>query len=592
MPKINIKNDYMLWGLEKAPKNKIKEVFGTQEKPKLTNIPDKIDNEVVSEVKQPEQPKQEFKLKKLNEYKTDDIEYLEEEYNKLDAIVDAMEASDPKVDEIINLQNDLYEIIEQLKYKRELEDKPKDIVELDWNKVNKLNEISEINRLKYIESRGTDLNAKKKWEDADAEIAKLYKMAGRGFKRGSPEAKEHAKRMAEARKAKAIKSTKSSKSKNIKNIDVFDGPKGLIKQEDVEIKQTKSTKSKRPYYQFKPIPSGYRGANEDEAILMNKVGKYGLFVVNPDKIKYYEEYDYLLSENLPISNVRGYVFGLKRKIKRALEDIEISTNRLSNNPDNVKYKNNLEDAKYSKSIFTKFYKWYCKKYNIPYVKIELEKKELSDGKLKENIIIPKYDEYFKKPEDIRKSNEKEFQKQEYIFEKNGIIIRLNIKYFKDGKLKSSYAKKLYDRNILLDSIYYTEADRKKYFYNSNDEVIGGKVKFKLSTISNKLNPINWVGKSGRKGMIQLGQLTHDEILPAVVEYGKPIYEEVARYGATALTGNPELGDLASKTLWDSMGAKYDPRKYANQINNTPQEIENAKRKPKERLQRIGFSRFT
>lgn len=574
MPKINIKHDYMLWGLEKAPKNKIKEVYGTADKPKKEDIPDKIDKEVIEEVK-PVEEKQEFKLKKLDDYTTNDIEYLEEEYNKLDAIVDAMEASNPDVDKIINLQNDLYEIIEQLKYKREMEDKPKDIVELDWDKITKLNDISELNRIKYIESKGTDLNAKKKWEDADKEIAKLYKMAGRGFKRGSPEAKEHARKMAEAKKTKEVKSTKSSKSK----------------EDYIEVKSTKSSKSKRPYYQFKPIPTGYRGANEDEAILSNKVGKFGLFVVNPDKIKYYEEYDYLLSENLPIINVRGYVFGLKRKIKRALEDIEIAKNRLDNNPDNVKYKNNLEDAKYSKTIFTKFYKWYCKKYNIPYKKIVLEKKEISDGKLKENIVIPKYEEYFKKPVDIRQPKNID-EKNEYIFEKDGIIIRLNVKYFKDGKLKSSYAKKLYDRNILLDSIYYTEADRKKYFYNSNQEINGGKLKFKLSTISNKLNPTNWVGKSGRKGMIQLGQLTHDEILPAVVEYGKPIYEEAARYGATALTGNPELGDLASKTLWDKMGAKYDPRKYANQINVSPQEIENAKRKPKERLQRIGFSRFT
>jgi len=575
MPKVNIKHDYMLWGLKKAPKNKIDEVYGTEEKPKLTDIPDKIDNEVIDKIKDEQPKKEEFKLKKLNEYTSNDIEYLEEEYNKLDAVVDAMEASNPKVDEIINLQNDLYEIIEQLKYKREQEDKPKDIVELDWDKINKLNEISELNRIKYIESKGTDLNAKKKWEDADKEIAKLYKMAGRGFKKNSPEAFEHAKKMAEARKAKTQPKPKE------------------------EVKQTKSTKSPKPkrlYYQFKPIPNGYRGANEDEAILANKVGKYGLFVVNPDKIKYYEEYDYLLSENLPIINVRGYIHGLKKKIKRALEDIEIAKSRLDNNPDSVKHKNDLEDAKYNKSLFVKFYKWYCKKYNIPYIKIELEKKVISDGKLKENIIIPKYDEYFKKPEDIRKPKEqKEQEKQEYVFEKNGIFIRLNIKYFTNGKLKSSYAKKLYDRNILLDSIYYTEADKKKYFYSTKGSIgygIGGKLKFKLSTISNKLNPVNWVGKSGRKGMIQLGQLTHDEILPAVVEYGKPIYEEAVRYGATALTGNPELGDLASKTLWDKMGKKYDPRKYANQINITPQEIENAKRKPKERLQRIGFSRFT
>lgn len=69
-------------------------------------------------------------------------------------------------------------------------------------------------------------------------------------------------------------------------------------------------------------------------------------------------------------------------------------------------------------------------------------------------------------------------------------------------------------------------------------------------------------KGTRKGMMKLGEITNDYILPAVVEAGKPIMDAVAMSASTALTGNPIAGKLATEALWKGMveDTGYDPRK--------------------------------
>lgn len=91
-----------------------------------------------------------------------------------------------------------------------------------------------------------------------------------------------------------------------------------------------------------------------------------------------------------------------------------------------------------------------------------------------------------------------------------------------------------------------------------------KVEKSISKVTDKINPMSYAldNKTISKGMSSLGDVTHDYILPAVVQAGKPIYDATAMAASTALTGNPVLGKVAADTLWNEMVAKqgYDPRK--------------------------------
>jgi hypothetical protein len=77
------------------------------------------------------------------------------------------------------------------------------------------------------------------------------------------------------------------------------------------------------------------------------------------------------------------------------------------------------------------------------------------------------------------------------------------------------------------------------------------------------NPMMWAlkDKTTSKLMGDLGEVTNDYLLPAVVSAGKPIYDATAMGASTLLTGNPILGKALADSLWDNMVAKpgYDPR---------------------------------
>jgi hypothetical protein len=77
------------------------------------------------------------------------------------------------------------------------------------------------------------------------------------------------------------------------------------------------------------------------------------------------------------------------------------------------------------------------------------------------------------------------------------------------------------------------------------------------------NPMMWAlsDKGTSKKMGELGLITNDYLLPAVVSAGKPIYDATAMGASTMLTGNPMLGKMAADTLWNEMVAKkgIDPR---------------------------------
>jgi hypothetical protein len=104
--------------------------------------------------------------------------------------------------------------------------------------------------------------------------------------------------------------------------------------------------------------------------------------------------------------------------------------------------------------------------------------------------------------------------------------------------------------------------------DDDEEIDGGKFNMKslnkgFAKFSTNINPMNHIikNKSARKGMIGLGNTTHDQLLPAVVAMGKPIYDGVAASASTLLTGNPVLGKAVADSLYNNMVTKpgYDPR---------------------------------
>jgi hypothetical protein len=98
---------------------------------------------------------------------------------------------------------------------------------------------------------------------------------------------------------------------------------------------------------------------------------------------------------------------------------------------------------------------------------------------------------------------------------------------------------------------------------------GSKLSSKLSQgfakVAEKINPFGVALKNKKTAnlLTSSGDITHDYILPAVVEAGKPIGEAVFMSGSTALTGNPLLGRAVYNSLWKNMVADkgYDPRQY-------------------------------
>lgn len=57
----------------------------------------------------------------------------------------------------------------------------------------------------------------------------------------------------------------------------------------------------------------------------------------------------------------------------------------------------------------------------------------------------------------------------------------------------------------------------------------------------------------------LGEITNNNLLPAVVAIGKPVYDAVAISTATAFTGNPALGKVVADEFWNTYGKPYDPQ---------------------------------
>jgi len=109
----------------------------------------------------------------------------------------------------------------------------------------------------------------------------------------------------------------------------------------------------------------------------------------------------------------------------------------------------------------------------------------------------------------------------------------------------------------------------------NSEIIddlegGSKLSKGFAKFSEKINPMSYAlkNKKTRNLMTSSGDVTHDYIMPAVVEAGKPIAEASAMAASTALTGNPILGKVVFDSLWRNMVEKKGYSPIENQKSKT------------------------
>lgn len=463
-------NKVLLWGEKKAKQSLLKE-FDKGNKNPYSKKKQVRDVEV-------EEPKTKAKVVKrfsLNEdYGVKDLPFLNEEYERIDK-----EITEGGDDELYDLQDKLYELIEGLEAMKKIQGGSiKDIL-----KEYALNE----------DIIGDDF-------------------VGTGFKKNTTEAKEHAEKMREAKTKTSVKPKETvkqtSKARVVKGSEeakalarrLVEARKAKAEARKAELEKT-SEKDKilnppklkgRPWYYIGDIPKGYREATELEAIKNNKVSKYGKYEVDETRLMLYRDYDILLDESKSLQEIIWTMNSLKKRIITSLEEIEILNNKLENpkyEKEKETYKNKLSNEKLKRKYLTAGYNWYYKIFctfkGIKYERqsFELPKKEIKINKSKVNKALTvqerPIDPRTGKPADIYIPDEKPKEEEVYkdadvdlYFENGDRIIQLSTKYFtQDYKLKKGYAKKLLDKGLVLSKKYYTTEDYNKYFFRMKGDGI-------------------------------------------------------------------------------------------------------------------------
>ena len=392
------------------------------------------------------------------------------------------------------------------------------------------------------------------------EHAIKYIALGKGFKKGSPEAIEHAKKMRESRPEKKESAKMESKTRYKKGSpEAIEMGKRLAearrkKKEAQEPKPEEKKKrgtSKKPWFYIGDIPKGYREATEDEAILNKMVSRYGKYQVDKTKWEIYRDYNIFLSLNQPDTMKTIIMNGLKVRIMRTLKEIEIYENKLENpkyEKDRDTYEDKLENAekmrKYAQAGWNFYYKYFCEKDGIPYKKQKFQLQEQPEIKYEPKPEIkreptPVIDIRTGKKAKTLEEILKEEKTDNYIFERTtdkGLeLINLKKSYFTPTtkKLKSKYAERLYDRHIVLDSQYYTNADAKKYLYT--EHITGSGFIKRLPPNKNEIvqsvlfNKSVWKKPAIIKWIVKNGYI-HDDIDE------KPLHYRVRQYNPEDLKG--------------------------------------------------------
>lgn len=468
-------NKVLLWGLEVVPEDKLK--------------PYDIGNKNPLSLKQIGKAKGKKKDLEGQIIEVNDVEEEEEKERKPTDVFDNSETYTRR--DIPFLEKELKRLSKE---KDDLDEKQEETIDLD--EINELGDMSEridiiIEDIKYLLKE----LSKDEYEESIPEVkpSKSKKdINGKGFKKGSPEAIAHAQKMREKlaqKKAGIVETPKENKETKRRVIKGSEEAKEIGRKlaEAKKAKQTPKAKEieaveapkrevqKKPWYYIGDIPPRYRAATMDEAIKNNKVSKYGKYQVDETKYKYYTDYGILLSYSLSDSMILAQTSGIKRRIQILDDKINRLDVKADKESDNVKkslvlweIKESLEERK----GIIRCYNWLMDEYYKRQGKIhtketferKIEKiKEIK--KIKEKPIIkeaPKEEKPKKQPKKSSKEMQAELAE---IFEKDGKEIRITKDYFdSQGKLLSDKAKELFDMGVMLDKSMYHLNDYKSLIF--------------------------------------------------------------------------------------------------------------------------------
>jgi len=367
----------MLWGKKKASQSQIDDVLknlkiSTKKEPKTTKKGSKT-------VKQ-----QRTHYDPTLEYTVDDIEFLEEQVEKLNddydnQVFNALE--DPNVQKYYDIKN-----------LDNLDDDQKE--EILYKMVDKLERLVEVLKDYRGDTKGEGIDTDSDEEDARRMDAMFNRMEKAIAKREAEEAKNPTKKK-EPPKKKVYERTESDDEDErlfderydrvMKRLDEIENketkkktkedispPSGRTKstsvpkekqeakkrvekgseeakakmakltairqakkaEKDKEKEKEKQTKKqakeakKKPFYYIGPVPSGYRKATEDEALLHDMVGEYGEHQVNPQKMKYYEKYNILLTPDRTSNQIVITLKAFHKRVDGIFTDIDILESQL------------------------------------------------------------------------------------------------------------------------------------------------------------------------------------------------------------------------------------------------------------------------
>lgn len=500
MEKAFKENEVLLWGLNPVKKSLLAQYDKGNKNPFSTSRKGKK-GEKEEEKETPKKVVKKAREFSLDEdYSPADLDFLNSEYDRIDKALSSGKLSPDEEEELTDKQDKLYELIEGLEAMKKLQ----------GGSLIKKHIMSDT--IVDDDMIGSSIGPKKFMEMVTA------KMLGKGFKKGSPEAAAHAEKMRkaieakkaakavpvrepvkQATKARAEKGSEAAKELGRRLAEArkkkAEAKKTEKEEEKKKVKQEK-TKNYKPWYYIGDIPRGYREATEDEAITHGKVSKYGKYIVDHEKYKMFDEFDMLLSVQRPENEIKWSMNGIKRRIMKSLEDIEIYKAKLENEkyekqwPD---YETKLKNEKLKRKTLQAGWNWYNKyfseKEGKPYKreKFELEKRiQTYEPSVKREykkpvIIDPRtgkpveeytFEEEKKEPEKKQTIDVDLFFKKETstpdgrrTSASDTDIIRLSTKYFTpDYKLKPKYTEKLLKKGIILQRKHYTPEDYEKYFY--------------------------------------------------------------------------------------------------------------------------------
>jgi len=458
----------MLWGLEKASKSQLLALENQNNNPKSTSKLKK--DKTVKKVKV------ERRFDTSDDYGVEDLPFLKKEADRIEHEID----NDIDYDENLDLQEKIMDLIDTLEEIKErfsgkglrpiLEPKREQDEDIDsdtsddeygWGIEGPLEEHKPKTKIHRITGK------------AIKETSSLKSKAR--VEKGSEEAKELGRRLAEARKNKR------------------EGKPTL--KEEAEKKRKLKSESKvskaKPWYYVGIIPKGYREATEDEAIRNYKVGSYGKYHVDMVKYEFFDKYKILLSHDMSNDDIKMALIGIPKKINRTFNEIEILENKLQNNKyteqQHHAYDHKLDEERHTNKNLQKAYNWisrlYTQRNNKPYVKKHFTppkrdiviKEETKETVLKPNV----YKETIMIEETPKK---KMIHKFENAFDKIAIPVKA---FTKEMLVKPKYVEKLFEKNIVLHPEHYHPEDIKKYFYKSSGSGIGSKDAQKLISLGYK-----------------------------------------------------------------------------------------------------------